>query len=786
MVVASLVAPLVALVPEGLTAQQASEIVPRPAVLEPLDGAFRLDDRVRVVLSHPRDAELRAAADVWLSRVRAATGLPLPVAEGLEPGAPKTVSFILDEAVGEAGAEAYELRVDPAAVVLSAGTATGIFYGTQTLRQLLPVEIEAGLAGEAVGPLAAGAPEARWSIPAVRIEDAPRFGYRGMHLDVGRHMFPVEFIKKYLDLLALYKLNTFHWHLTEDQGWRIEIKAYPRLTGVGGYRKETILEKNFDPYVGDGVPYGGFYTQEEVREVVAYAAERHITVIPEIEMPGHSLAALAAYPELACTDGPFEVGTRWGVYDDVYCPTEATFAFLEDVLTEVLELFPSRYIHIGGDEAPKVRWEASPTAQAVMAREGLANGEELQSYFIRRIERFLLDHERRLIGWDEILEGGLAPQATVMSWRGTEGGIEAARQGHDVVMTPFSHVYFDFYQSGDRSQEPLAIGGYTSLEKVYAFEPVPAELTPDEAEHILGAQANVWTEYMKTPEHVEYMVFPRLLALSEVVWSPRASRSWPHFLRRLPAQLSRLDALGVNYRIPDVRGLEADRLLLADRVSVTLDAPVAGGEIRYTTDGSAPTDTSARYVGSIDLPLSESGVPVRARVFLPDGRAGPTSTARFTRARLRDPVVLLEERLASGLRFELFEGDYASVEDLDGAVAGVSGTAGGVGLTGREPEEGGFGLRFTGYVRIPEDGIYSFRLTSDDGSRLGINDELTVDHDGRHPATERSGAAALRAGLHAVEARYFDAGGRRVLELEVSEPGGDWRPVPSEWLFHTP
>jgi hexosaminidase len=776
----------------GLTAQQGYEIIPRPAVLEPLDGAFTLDDRVRAVLSHPGDTELGAAADFWLSRMRAATGFALPIADDIEPGSPRTVSFVIDDAVGETGPEAYELHVDPSAIVLTAGTPTGIFYGAQTLRQLLPVQIEIASAGASSGPPSAApppagdTPDASWSIPAVRIEDAPRFEYRGMHLDVGRHLFPVGFIKKYLDLLALYKLNRFHWHLTEDQGWRIEIKKYPRLTEVGAYRRETVLEKNFDPYIGDGIPYGGFYSQAEVREVVAYAAERHITVIPEIEMPGHSLAALAAYPELACTEGPFEVRTLWGVSDDVYCPSEATFSFLEDVLTEVLELFPSRYIHIGGDEAPKVRWEASPTAQTVMAREGLTDEEELQSYFIRRIERFLVDRGRRLIGWDEILEGGLAPQATVMSWRGTEGGIEAARQGHDVIMTPFSHVYFDYYQGRDRSQEPLAIGGYTPLQKVYDFEPVPADLTQEEGRHILGAQANVWTEYMKTSEHVEYMVFPRLLALAEVVWSPRASRSWPHFLGRLPMQLSRLGALGVNYRIPDVIGLEVDRLLLADRVTLRLDAPVARGEIRYTTDGSEPSAESTLYAGPVDLPISEGGVPVRARVFLPDGRAGPTATARFTRARLLDPEVVPEERLVSGLRFALYEGEFASVEDLEGAVAGVGGRAGGIRLTGREPEEGGFGLRFAGYLRVPEDGVYSFRLTSDDGSRLSIGGELTVDHDGRHPATDRSGAVALRAGLHAVEARYFDAGGRRVLELEVSGPGGDWRPLPAEWLFHTP
>jgi hexosaminidase len=368
-----------------------------------------------------------------------------------------------------------------------------------------------------------------------------------MHLDVGRHFFPVEFIKRYIDLMAMYKMNRFHWHLTEDQGWRIEIKKYPRLTEVGAFRRETILEKNFDPYVGDGERYGGFYTQDEVREIVAHAQTRYITVIPEIEMPGHSVAAIAAYPELACTDGPFDVSTIWGVHEDIYCPKEETFTFLEDVLLEVMDLFPSTYIHIGGDEAPKARWEESDVAQEVISREGLADEHELQSYFIRRIETFLRAHGRKLIGWDEILEGGLAPEATVMSWRGFGPGMEAARQGHDVIMTPTSVTYFDYYQA-DPESEPLAIGGLITLEDVYAFEPVPDSLSWNEGQHVLGAQANVWTEYMKTTDYVEYMVFPRMLALSEVVWTPAKKRDWDFFVSRLPSNFELLDRYGVNYR----------------------------------------------------------------------------------------------------------------------------------------------------------------------------------------------------------------------------------------------
>jgi hexosaminidase len=390
----------------------------------------------------------------------------------------------------------------------------------------------------------------RWAIPAVEIRDAPRFPYRGLLVDVARHYYPPAFIKTVIDLLALYKLNTLHLHLTDDQGWRLEIKKYPRLTEIGAWRKETIVGQHFDPYVGDSTPHGGFYTQDQIRDLVAYAAARQITILPEIEMPGHAQAALAAYPELSCTGGPFEVSTKWGTHENIYCPSERTFAFLEDVLVEVMQLFPSRYIHIGGDEVPKKQWKESPVAQEVIRREGLADEEGLQSYFIRRIERFLIAHQRKLIGWDEILEGGLAPEATVMSWRGDAGGIEAVRQGHDVIMTPANRTYFDYYQ-GDATVEPLAIGGFLPIDSVYAFEPVPLELTAEQARHVLGAQGNVWTEYIATPDHLEYMLLPRMLALSEVLWSPKEARSWRGFVARLPAHLARLDALGVGYRRMD-------------------------------------------------------------------------------------------------------------------------------------------------------------------------------------------------------------------------------------------
>lgn len=783
---------LAACAPSLLEVADRYPLVPAPRELEPRSGEFLLDAETTIHLSDPSDAELLHLADSWADPVRAATGLPLPVSELVGAEARENVIvFSLDRAArsdgmgaaeeqGDAGtlsgftperreAEGYRLRVESERISLSARAPVGLFYGLQTLRQLLPPEVEGG-SGDAIR---------RWAVPNVDIHDEPRFSYRGMQLDVGRHFFPVEYIKRYIDLLALYKMNVFHWHLTEDQGWRIEIEKYPRLTEVGGFREETILEQNFDPYIGDGIPHGGFYTQDEVREVVAYAAERHITVIPEIEMPGHSLAALAAYPRLACTQGPFEVATRWGVKDDIYCPKEETFSFLQDVLIEVMELFPSPYIHIGGDEAPKRAWEESPLAQEVIRREGLADENELQSYFIRRIESFLNDHGRRVIGWDEILEGGLAPQATVMSWRGMEGGIEAARQGHDVIMTPTSHAYFDYYQ-GDPEQEPLAIGGFLPLERVYHFEPVPEELTRAEARYVLGAQGNVWTEYIGTTDYLEYMVFPRMLAMSEVVWSPAEERDWSFFTLRLGDQLRRLGALGVNFRVPDVTGLEEDRLTLDDYVEIALGSPIGGAQIRYTLDGSDPEVGSAPYPGPFRLPVTEAGKVVSAMAFLPDGTMSGVKRAHFARTTLRGAAQFNDD-VEPGLAYDYMEGEFNSVDELEHATVARSGTVRRVEIPDLAREEL-MGLRLVGLIRVPRDGVYTFHLSSDDGSRLWISGSFVIDHDGRHAASVKTGQIALKRGLHPLVVEYFQAGGGRSLRLSVSSARLEKGEVPEAWF----
>lgn len=513
---------------------QPISIIPQPKSVTLDSGTFHLRPDTHIVAGQ----EAQGVASYLADLLRPATGFALPVdTEIPTPGDGNTINLTTEDAPGDLEPEGYELVVRPEHITLRAPQPNGLFYGVQTLRQLLPVAIEgnekkAGLT---------------WSIPALTIADSPRFPWRGLHLDVGRHMYPVSFIKKFLDLMALHKYNIFHWHLTDDQGWRIEIKQYPKLTEIGSQRAATPIPADRNQL--DGQPYGGYYTQEEIKAVVAYAQERFITVVPEIEMPGHAVAALASYPELGCRGAGYEVRTTWGIAKDLFCAgNDAVFTFLENVLSEVLALFPSEYIHVGGDECPKDRWQECPKCQARIQAEDLADEHELQSYFIRRIERWLNAQGRRLIGWDEILEGGLAPNATVMSWRGSQGGIEAANMGHDVVMTPTTHCYFDYYQSQDQANEPPAIGGFLPLEKVYAFNPLPEEIAPDKAHHILGGQGNVWTEYLPRPEQVEYMTYPRAVALAEVVWSESAKRDYDDFLTRLEPHLRRLDSLKVNYR----------------------------------------------------------------------------------------------------------------------------------------------------------------------------------------------------------------------------------------------
>jgi hexosaminidase len=721
-------------------------------VVELRPGVFRFAPGLRLVVE-PQDPAALAVGELLAERLRRAAGLIVGSSGSPGKGGANPIRLKLGQDLARLGAEGYLLSVSGRSITIEASTPAGLFYGTQTLYQLLPPAIEG----------AAPTDGKTWSIPCVRIEDRPRFGWRGVHLDTCLHFYPVEFIKKYIDILAMYKMNVFHWHLTEDQGWRLEIKKYPALTQTGAWRRETTY---------DGKPYGGFYTQDEVRDVIEYAGRRFITVVPEIEMPGHCLSALSAYPELSCSGGPFGVETNWGIFPDVFCAgSERTFAFLEDVLTEVFGLFPSEFVHIGGDEVPKTRWKNCVRCQARIKAEGLADENELQSYFVKRIEKFIRSRGKRLIGWDEILEGGLAPNATVMSWRGIEGGVAAAKQGHDVVMTPTSHCYFDYYQA--KRDEPEAFPSYLPLETVYSYEPIPAELTPEEGRHVLGAQACVWTEYMPDTAQVEYMLLPRLLALSEVVWSKKELRNYAHFSERLIPHYDRLAARGTNFRLPPPEGLGGQRIVTGP-AALTITRPFQGAEVRYTLDGAEPTQLSPLLTGR-EVTISTSAL-VQARTFLPGGRASRTASTTIS---LVDPE-------QNGVSYSYYEGKWFSLPALEMLKPNKEGHLPTFSLEPAGGRTEDFGFEFKGFIRVPVPGLYTFWIQADDGARLVIAGREVVRNEGVFKIREVAGEIPLEPGRLPFALAYFQKSGEAGLTVYVQGPGMVRQLLPAAWLYLKP
>ena len=577
-------------------------VIPIPVEMKVKQGKFILNEKTKLV--YPDKEEARQVAEYFKTWIANPTGFKL------KKGSKKTKTNVIVFQLVEndtLGDEGYLLDVTPEKIIISANGSSGLFYGVQTIFQLLPPAIYS--------------PEkitgTEWSMPAVSIFDKPRFGWRGMHLDVSRHFFPKEFIKTYIDLIAMHKMNVFHWHLTDDNGWRIEIKKYPGLTKISAWRvdrEDQPWRERTPPKPGEKATYGGFYTQDDIREIVKYAAERQIMVLPEIEMPGHTSEVFAAYPWLSCTGEKTFVrpGSYWPG-TDVFCAgNDSVFTFLEDVLDEVMGLFPSPYIHIGGDEVDKTNWKKCPKCQKRIKDENLKDENELQSWFVKKIESYLVAHGKKLIGWDEILEGGLAPEATVMSWRGTEGGIASAKQGHDAIMCPGTHCYFDHYQA-DPDFEPEAIGGFTTLKKVYSYEPIPEELNKEEAKHILGTQGNVWTEFIPTPDRAEYMAVPRITALAEVAWSPASKRNWLDFRERLNTQFKRFDYMGVNYsrgswKVDILPQMSND----GKKYTIVLETEQPDYPVYYTLDGSGPNTHSMLYRKPI---LIDSTVTIKAGIF---------------------------------------------------------------------------------------------------------------------------------------------------------------------------
>jgi len=594
-------------------------IIPKPVKTKVLDGVFHITDQTRLYYMQNDTAALEVAR-MFASQLQLSGG---PVLTAAPAGKElKNLAGILFRVYKSAkySPESYTLNVHQKNIILTGSDAAGLFYGMQTLSQLLPPDLSSRRNLS---------PGSIWEVPCLEIADYPRFRYRGMHLDVSRHFFPKEFVEKYIDLLSKYKMNTFHWHLTDDNGWRIEIPKYPKLTGIGAWHvdRENLPWGERPPQnPAEKATYGGFYTQDDIREVIAYAKARYVTIIPEIEMPAHSLEVLAAYPQLSCTGGPFTVppGSYWPNTDILCAGNDSVFTFMQDILDEVIRLFPSQYIHVGGDEADKTRWKECPKCQARMKAEGLKDEKELQSYFMRRIEKYLVSKNKKMIGWDEILEGGLAPEATVMSWRGIEGGIAAAKQGHNVIMTPTSYCYFDYYQADPKS-EPKAIGGPITLKKVYSYEPVPGELTKEQSKYILGAQGNLWTEFIPTPEHAEYMAMPRMIALSEVVWTPKALKNWKDFRLRLEKHFKRLENSHVNFSHGTYKvGVSTWYDKKSKELKATLESEQQNVPVQYTLTGDDPTPSSPVY--SRPIPITNNGY-LKAGIFV-DGKLMEPFTER--------------------------------------------------------------------------------------------------------------------------------------------------------------
>jgi hexosaminidase len=738
-------------------------VIPNPEVIEPAEGEFLLGSETGIYMD-PSFESAGAVLEMFNSFLETHYR-NVRVGELQQSRESNIINIRHDSLV--ASPEAYSIAVTGNAVTISAGDDAGLFYAFQTLMQLIwPSQKESG------GEIA---------VPCADITDAPQYSWRGMHLDVSRHFFPKEFIFKMLDAMAMHKLNTFHWHLTDDQGWRIEIKKYPELTAVGGWRDETLIGHGSEtPWVYDGTRYGGYYTQEDIREVVEYAGRLHINVLPEIEMPGHAVAALQAYPGLSCSGQPVPQFNRWGVSEDVFCAgKEETFELLTGVLEEVAALFPYEYIHIGGDECPKVRWESCPLCQKRIADNNLKDEHELQSYFVKRIESFLTSRGKKVIGWDEILEGGIAENAAVMSWRGHAGGIQAANMGHDVVMTPHSFVYLDYYQS--EYNEPLAIGGMLPMGKVYSINIMPPEIEEERRKHIIGAQANLWTEYVAEEKHVEYMVFPRLAALAEALWTPRERLDYDGFVQRMSAHYARYNAMNINYRVPYPSGYEAINLVTDGGVTVELSNGITGSEIYYNTDGSEPDEKSKLYKGSMTLEPDKE-IILKSVTVMPGGRKSAVMTGIFRQAELKEALQIDTSKLDRGLRFSLYKGEFNSVEEM-GEKADSAGSVSTVMIPAGAPAAN-FGLVMDGYIMVPADGVYTFYTGSDDGVRVSIDGELIVDGDKVHHGITNEGRAALRAGLHPITVRYFQRLYRQSLGVSWEGPETARQTVPPETLFY--
>ncbi|GAA3930243.1 family 20 glycosylhydrolase [Chitinophaga oryziterrae] len=746
---------LCVLLHSAVNAQERYGIIPYPQQLVPQQGEFVITANTKLVapaMFRNEAAQLQALITQGIGRV-------LPVA------AKGSIVFRQDNQLE--GEEDYKLNISTTQVLISAKTATGAFRAVETIRQLMPPSIEGVKTGK----------QTKISIPAADITDHPVYAWRGMHLDVSRHFFSVSYLKKFIDLLALYKMNKLHLHLTDDQGWRIEIKKYPLLTQQGAWREfnnqdsicmekaktnpDMEMDKSHIIHRNGKTLYGGFYTQVQMKDVIAYAAARHIEIIPEIDMPGHMMAAINAYPYLSCTGG-----TSWGkFFTTPICPCkETTFTFAEDVFTEIAALFPSQYIHLGADEVEKSSWKTFPGCEEVMKANNLQTVEELQSYFVKRMEKFFNSKGKKLIGWDEILEGGISPTAVLMYWRSwvPDAPIKAAKNGNYVIMTPGNPLYFD------------GIPDRNSVSNVYHFEPVPKALTADEAKYIIGAQANIWTEWIPNEKRADFMFMPRMTALAEVLWTHRSD--YDGYLQRLNTQYKRLDRLNVHYRMPDLEGFTEDNVFV-DKTVLNIAKPMADMTIRYTTDGTAPNVHSAEFPANYIIPGT---VSIKLAGFSPSGNRSDIYTLNYRKQSYFKPVDV--SGLQQGLRLDYYYGEYKSVTKLKEKADSVIHVHNAIMPDSLGHGGQSFGAKITGYIDVPSTAIYSFFLTADDGANLYIENEKVIDNDGWHAPLQKSGQIALQKGLHPFEIKFVEGGGGYTLKLEYRVNGGKIQPIPDEWL----
>ncbi len=732
-------------------------LIPAPQTLEARPGAFKITEKTKIAIQGTPDA-FAPEAELLQALLQQATGYTIAIAES---AGDHTIAFIQDTTLTHA--EAYTLDVTEKTVTIKAKSGAGIFRAIETIRQLLPAEIEQSETKSSA-----------IKIPAVSIVDYPKYDWRGMHLDVSRHFFSIDYLKKFIDLLALYKFNKLHLHLTDDQGWRIEIKKYPKLTENGAWREfnnqdsvcmnrakdnpDFIIDANHIVQRNGKTVYGGFYTQDEMRDIIAFAAARHIDIIPEIDMPGHMMAAIREYPYLAC-DG----NAAWGkLFSTPVCPcNEETFQFAEDVFKEIFELFPSTYIHLGADEVEKTSWGKSDACKVLMKKNNIKDLNELQSYFVHRMEKFFNANGKKLIGWDEILEGGVTPSAIVMYWRAwvPEAPVNAARNGNKVIMTPGNPLYFDSQPDEH------------SIYNVYHFNPIPKGLDSRAAANIMGAQANTWTEYIPTETRADYMIMPRMTALSEVLWTNR--NDYKGYLARLVHHYDRLDRLNINYRLPELEGF-TQKNAFVDNVVLDVKPPVKGLSLHYTTDGSLPDLQSP----ALEKPLTiDNKVTIKLAAFTSGGRRGDVYTIEYDKQSYSPAQPA--EGVHSGLTLSYYKGFFKGTQKIK-ADADTTLTVEDV-VVPESLGKGSFGLKYRGHIEVPEQGIYNFYFTCDDGGVLRIDDRLVVDNDGLHAPLQKSGGIALEKGLHRFELDFVEGGGGYTLDLKYSIQGGKPSAIPASW-----